>query len=215
MLTTASEDSWPLPQLLCSCGGLIQFSSSTNSSEEDHSMLISKSLMKRARNTPKSKLSSIITGVIQDIKLGLHLTRLMPLISGLVSLDLSHGWSETLSTGQLMESIFWSFHSPSPGKFLLHGKKVILNLHSFGGPVLLKLVFMDQCQKVSTPTDSKFHKQSQSSRLKKKKNAREEDADRISSSLNTKLKQTLNLKKCHIFKRILIVFTSIDRKSVV
>jgi len=69
----------------------MHLSSSTNSSEEDHSMLISKNLMKRARNTPKSKLSSITTGVIQDIKLGLHLTRLMSLISGLVSLDLSHG----------------------------------------------------------------------------------------------------------------------------
>lgn len=184
MLSTCSEDSWPLPQLLCSCGGLIQFSFSTNSSEEDHSMLTSRNLMKKARNTPKSKLSSITTGVILDTKLGLHLTRLMPLISGLVSLELSHGWSETSSTGHYMESIFWSFQSPSHGKFLLHGKKTILNLHSFGGPVLLKLVFMDQCHKVSIPTDSKFQKQSQSGRKKKlKKYAKEEDADWISVSL--------------------------------
>lgn len=177
--TTVSEDSWPLPQLLCSCGGLIQFSCSTNSPEEDHSMLISMNLMKKARNTPKSKHSSITTGVIQDTKLISHLTRLMPLISGLVSLEFSHGWSETLSTGQFMEFIFWSFHLPSPGNLLLHGKKMIWKLHSFGSPVLLKLVFTDQCQKVSTPTDSKFQKESQSSRLKKlkkKKSVKEEDA---------------------------------------
>lgn len=162
--TTVSEDSWPLPLLLCSCGGLIQFSCSTNSPEEDHSMLISMKLMKKVRNTPKSKLSSITTGVIQDTKLILHLTRLMPLISGLVSLEFSHGWSETLSTGQFMESLFWSVHWPSPGNFLLHGKKRIWKTCSFGGPVLLKLVSKDQCHKVSTPTDSKFHKESQSSR---------------------------------------------------
>jgi hypothetical protein len=66
---------------------------------------------------------------------------------------------------------------------------------------------MDQCHKVSIPTDSKFQKQSQPGRKKKlKKNAKEEDADWISVSLITKLKQTLNLKEKSYFQTLSYLF---------
>merc|ERR1712046_310690 len=71
----------------------------------------------------------------------------------LLVLASSHGSFSTLSTGQHMESVSSSFHLPSHGDSLLHGKNNKWNIHYSGSPTLLKMDTLSHSQTTSTPID--------------------------------------------------------------